>query len=257
VGAYDEAPLWSAAFGLLLLEEVPLGPLPMRVLDLACGTGFPAIELAQRLGPTSVVHAVDIWTAALERARFKAGALGVNNIVFHTASAAELPFKDGEFDLITSNLGINNFDRRDAVVQECKRVLRPGGKLVFTTNLVGHMAEFYAIFREVLRDLDDPAAIAALDAQEQTRMTLAGTQALLTGGGFEIEKIEQRTLKMRFANGTALFTHTFVKLAFLDGWQSVAPTQHLEQRLNAIAAERGGLDLTVPMLAVRAKSPEK
>lgn len=229
----------------------------MRALDLGCGTGFPSIELAQRLGPTSVVHAVDLWTAALERARFKAFVLGVSNVVFHNANAAALPFGDNEFDLITSNLRINNFDRRNAVVQECKRVLRSGGKLVFTTNLVGHMAEFYEIFREVLRESADTAGLDALDAQEQTRMTLAGTQALLTGGGFEIEKIEQRTLQMRFANGTALFAHAFVKLAFLEGWQSVGPTQRLEQRLNEQAAKSGGLNLTIPMLAVRAKSPEK
>ena len=49
VSAYDELPLWSAMAGLLLLEHVPLRP-DMVVLDIGCGTGFPALELAERLG---------------------------------------------------------------------------------------------------------------------------------------------------------------------------------------------------------------
>jgi SAM-dependent methyltransferase len=48
---YDELPLWSAPFGQLLLEHVPFRR-GMRVVDLACGTGFPLFELAQRLGAT-------------------------------------------------------------------------------------------------------------------------------------------------------------------------------------------------------------
>src|SRR5258708_31031905 len=64
--AYDELRLWSAPFGQLLLEHVPLRR-GMRVLDLACGTGFPLLELAPRLGPTGVAVGVDPWRAALLR----------------------------------------------------------------------------------------------------------------------------------------------------------------------------------------------
>ena len=49
IAAYDELPLWSAMFGLLLLEEVPLANVT-NALDVGCGTGFPLIELAERLG---------------------------------------------------------------------------------------------------------------------------------------------------------------------------------------------------------------
>ena len=48
--AYDELPLWSAPFGLKLLEVVALRP-GIVALDIGCGTGFPVLELAQRLGP--------------------------------------------------------------------------------------------------------------------------------------------------------------------------------------------------------------
>ena len=66
VAAYDELPLWSAMFGLLLLEHVPLANV-RHALDVGCGTGFPLIELAERLGPGAIVHGIDPWKAGLAR----------------------------------------------------------------------------------------------------------------------------------------------------------------------------------------------
>ena len=60
---YDELPLWSAPFGLLLLQYVPLRA-GVRVLDVGAGTGFLSIELAQRCSSDSEIVAVDPWGAA-------------------------------------------------------------------------------------------------------------------------------------------------------------------------------------------------
>jgi arsenite methyltransferase len=70
VATYDELPLWSAMFGLLLLEHAPLKNVSLA-LDVGCGTGFPLIELAERLGPDAHVHGIDPWSAALTRAKDK------------------------------------------------------------------------------------------------------------------------------------------------------------------------------------------
>ena len=113
VSAYDELPLWSAMFGLLLLAHLPLRR-HTTVLDVGHGTGFPAIELAERLGSTCRVHGIDRWGMALNRARHKAQVRGVENVRLWQGDAAAMPFRDGEFDLVVSNLGINNFSDRDA-----------------------------------------------------------------------------------------------------------------------------------------------
>jgi hypothetical protein len=55
VSIIDELPLWSAPFGLKLLDIINLKH-SMKVLDIGCGLGFPLIEIAQRLGETS-----EIW----------------------------------------------------------------------------------------------------------------------------------------------------------------------------------------------------
>ena len=61
---YDELPLWSAPFGLLLLDRVPLRP-GLTVLDVGAGTGFLTLELAQRCGLQTTVIAVDPWAAGM------------------------------------------------------------------------------------------------------------------------------------------------------------------------------------------------
>jgi SAM-dependent methyltransferase len=74
VSIIDELPLWSAPFGLQLLDTVELKP-HINALDVGCGLGFPLIELAQRLGVSSKVYGIDPWKRALERAHVKIGKL--------------------------------------------------------------------------------------------------------------------------------------------------------------------------------------
>ena len=60
VSIVDELPLWAAPFGLKLLDKMKIGK-GLKVLDIGCGTGFPFIEIAQRLGTSSSVFAIDPW----------------------------------------------------------------------------------------------------------------------------------------------------------------------------------------------------
>ncbi|HTX88990.1 MAG TPA: class I SAM-dependent methyltransferase, partial [Bacteroidales bacterium] len=55
---YDELPLWSAPFGLTLLETVRLRK-NINILDIGSGGGFPMLELAERSGPSCRVYGVD------------------------------------------------------------------------------------------------------------------------------------------------------------------------------------------------------
>ena len=67
---YDEMPLWSSPFGLLLLDNFPLGEYA-NYLDIGCGTGFPLLEIAQRLGENCKSTGIDPWTEAVKRVKNK------------------------------------------------------------------------------------------------------------------------------------------------------------------------------------------
>ena len=62
---------------------------------------------------------------------------------------------------------------------------------------------------------------------------------------------------MRFADGSSLLRHHFIRLGFVQGWKSIVTIdslqktfEALERRLNAVAEERGELTLTIPMACV-------
>jgi arsenite methyltransferase len=259
VSAYDEVALWSAMFGVLLLDEVPLRGV-RRALDVGCGTGFPLIELAERLGPAAAVDGIDPWGAALARVAEKARVRGLTNVTVHEGSAVSMPFADGAFDLVVSNLGVNNFDDRAAAIRECRRVIRDGGTIALTTNLQGHMQEFYDVFAAVLRERGDDAALARMNEHVAHRATVPAVRALLGEGGFRVTRAVEREAKMRFADGTALLNHYFIKLGFLGGWKAVAGDAPVEvfalllERLNAHAQRHGELSLTIPMAYVEGEA---
>jgi SAM-dependent methyltransferase len=256
VDVYDDLPIWSAMAGQLLLRNLPFDP-KLRVLDVGCGTGFPAVELAQRLGPAAQVTGIDTWAAAVVRARRKAKVWDVGNVTFIDGDATSMPFSLNSFDLIVSNLGLNNFEDPASALAECCRVIRPGGRVALATNLQGTMAEFYEIFRTVV---GEPAA-RELDAHVARRATIPGTFALLTQAGFEPVRSADETTVMRFANGTALLQHSFIRLGFLPAWRDLVgetEREHVFGRLRAAldshAANRGGLELSVPMAYIEART---
>lgn len=255
--AYDELPLWSAMFGLLLLDEVPLARVAVA-LDVGCGTGFPLIELAERLGSGTHVHGVDPWSAGMKRAAEKIAERSTRNVTLHDSSATAMPFADGTFDLIVSNLGLNNFDDRAGAMQECRRVSKSGAIVALTTNLQGHMKEFYAIFDQVLDAAGDPDARRRLRTHVEHRATVAGVRELLENNGFSLTRVVERTSYLRFATGSALLRHHFIKLGFLDAWKKIVPGREtemflrLQQQLDDVARRRGELLLTIPMAYVEA-----
>jgi SAM-dependent methyltransferase len=169
-----------------------------------------------------------------------------------------MPFPDEMFDLVVSNLGINNFDDRAGSMRECRRVSKPGAVLAMTTNLRGHMKEFYTVFDEVLDAAGDAEARLRLREHVDHRATVSGVRELLGNNGFSVARVVERTGHMRFASGTALLRHHFIKLGFLDAWKKVVPGREtemflrLQQRLDDDAGRRGELRLTIPMAYVEA-----
>src|SRR5438034_10401215 len=101
----------------------------MQVLDLASGTGEPAITLASRIGPEGHVIALDLSPELLQIAEERAGERDLTNLTTRQADANNLPFPDQSFDLVTSRFGVMFLDE-DALREAC-RVLRPSSRACF------------------------------------------------------------------------------------------------------------------------------
>jgi demethylmenaquinone methyltransferase / 2-methoxy-6-polyprenyl-1,4-benzoquinol methylase len=119
------------------------------VLDVCCGTGDLAFELARRVSPGGRIVGCDFSEPMLDLAREKAEKANIESVRFEWADALQLPYDAGRFDAVTVGFGVRNFADRDKGLREMARVLRPGGRLVvleFTTPRRPPFSTFYSLW---------------------------------------------------------------------------------------------------------------
>lgn len=118
------------------------------VLDVCCGTGDLAFELAGRVSPGGHVVGCDFSEQMLDLAREKAAERGAP-VRFEWADALRLPYDAERFDAVTVGFGVRNFADRERGLREMARVLKPGGRLVvleFTAPRRPPFSTFYSLW---------------------------------------------------------------------------------------------------------------
>jgi len=103
---------------------------PGAVLETAAGSGVVARALAPRLGAQARYVATDLNQPMLDHAAARQGADG--RIEWRQADALDLPFEDASFDIVCCQFGAMFFPDRAAGYAEARRVLRPGGRFIFS-----------------------------------------------------------------------------------------------------------------------------
>jgi arsenite methyltransferase len=257
VNVYDDLPLWSAPFGLALLETVRMRR-GMVALDVGSGAGFPLVELAQRLGADSQVIGLDPWTGGFARIHQKLRAWNVPNVRLIEGRAESIPLDDASVDLVISNNGFNNVQDPERALAECWRVGKPGAQMVFTFNLPESMIEVYRTLEQILRDHDDADSITRLREHIYAKRKLVAWWVdKAQRAGFTVTSVVQREFTWRFSSSQALFDHGFWRLAFIPSWQELVPPARrakifaeLQKQLDHQAALADGLTLTIPYACV-------
>jgi SAM-dependent methyltransferase len=126
---YDRylVPLMFASYAEVVADRAK-GLLPRRILETAAGTGV-VTEAMARIMPSGVaITATDLHQAMIERGKVRPGMERVN---WQQADAMKLPFHNGSFDLIVCQFGIMFFPDKRTALDECFRVLMPGGTYLF------------------------------------------------------------------------------------------------------------------------------
>lgn len=106
------------------------------LLDVACGSGGPTSRIARLTGCSVVGVDVHEDAIAAARARAEAESLGDRARFEHLDASQPLPFEAGAFDGVICVDAVNHLAGREQVFREWARVLRPGGRLVFTDPIV-------------------------------------------------------------------------------------------------------------------------
>jgi ubiquinone/menaquinone biosynthesis C-methylase UbiE len=163
----------------------------MRVLDLACGTGEPAISLGGEVGSAGRVAAIDLNGELLQVARGRAAQRGFDHLSFQQADAHALPFAGASFDLVTSRFGVMFFRDAGAALAEARRVLRPGGRIALLAWGPFEQPYFLSTIGVVMRHVPGPTLKP--DAPNMFRFSQAGSlSAALRQAGFQ--RVEERTV---------------------------------------------------------------
>jgi SAM-dependent methyltransferase len=102
---------------------------PQHVLEIAAGTGVLTRAMLRALRPSVEIIATDVNPAMLEQA---AAHTLPRPVAFQQADAMELPFDDQTFDVVVIQFGVMFFLDKPKAMSEARRVLRPGGAMIFS-----------------------------------------------------------------------------------------------------------------------------
>jgi demethylmenaquinone methyltransferase / 2-methoxy-6-polyprenyl-1,4-benzoquinol methylase len=118
-------------------------------LDICCGTGDFAFELAARVTPGGHVVGCDFSEPMLDLAREKAAGRQADGVRFEWADALALPYDGERFDAVTVGFGVRNLADLDRGLLEMARVLKPGGRAVIleiTQPTRPPLSVFYSLY---------------------------------------------------------------------------------------------------------------
>lgn len=128
-----------------------------RILDAACGTGLPSIELAQRVRPGGRVVATDVSEVMLAAARRKSAEAGVTEIEHRQMAVEALALPDASFDTVTCSFGLIYCPDPVKGASELRRVLEPGGRLALSAwETPDHNKFFTTLFGTIGKFLGGP-----------------------------------------------------------------------------------------------------
>ncbi|MFC2113058.1 class I SAM-dependent methyltransferase [Bacteroidota bacterium] len=249
----EELPYWSTPSGLEIMNSVQLKP-NLKVLDTGSGSGYQMIELAQRLGNSSMVFGMEQEDEILERIIQISEKYQLNNIEAIKGNIDRLPFGDHYFDLIVSNIGIRNIDNFDLFFEECKRVAKPTAQLIISLHLQDAIMEFYNAMEEVLKSQNMLYEIETMKEHIHSRYkSLKSVEHILHSAGFLISEIKLHKFSMTFLDGTTFFNHRLIRNVFLPEWTTLFEKKvhkdifkAIELKINHLSSSANGFKISVP-----------
>ncbi|WP_106477238.1 malonyl-ACP O-methyltransferase BioC [Phytohalomonas tamaricis] len=141
---YDDAAHLQRTIGHALMERLPVGLAPARVLDVGCGTGYFTRQLAERF-PGAAMLGLDLAHGMLTHARQHTS----EATTWLQGDAERLPLAAESMGLVFSSLAVQWCAGLDVFLAEAARVLRPGGWLAFTTLGDGTLHELKALWQDI------------------------------------------------------------------------------------------------------------
>jgi ubiquinone/menaquinone biosynthesis C-methylase UbiE len=247
------APEWRDRFDTLVNESIQF-PVEGRFLDVNCGTGEHAIELADQLKDKGEVIGVDPSEELISLARAKAQIKKEKNVTFDKADPAHLTFADNEFDVVIGDASMTHVNQIGEMLSEMVRVARSNGKVILKLTTHGSFDEFFSIYWEALHDVGIADSVwGSLEQLIKERWTLTDAEQEVERSGLRNVESFTRKEEFQFESSDEFLKSPLIADLFLSDWIKIAPQQNREEILKQIASiidrERKGTPFEVSIKA--------
>lgn len=227
-------PDWRDRFDTLINKSMKL-PLDVRILDVNCGTGAHALELAERRKGRSEVIGVDPSAERIALARAKALVKKIDNVRFEQSVAADLPFDSHEFGAVIGDASMLHADEIEEVFAEMVRVVQPEGRVVLKLTTRGSFDEFFSIYWEALLEVGMADEVwTALEGLINERLTVSSAERMAEQLG--LLKVESFINREEFSYETAedFLEAPLITDNFLSEWLEIVPEETRDEVRNNI-----------------------
>jgi SAM-dependent methyltransferase len=239
---------WSTPFSESLLEHLDLKP-GLSILDIACGHGIPAFYLAEQVGQTGQILAIDASQGQIARARAIQGR-HLPWLQFQCLDMQALPLNLPLYDRITGNLSVMFFrPNRFEVLRGLVDHVKPGGQIVLTFPSLG-------TFDSIWNRIDQEMASRGLNTERkkleeyvQERPSANDCVGWLRSLRLDLIKVTESPLEIVSGPGAEFLYHPLLRGGFLDDAYECFENQQLANDVMKVVSE--DLQSFTPLIARR------
>lgn len=246
--ALPENDPWSTQFAKTLLHHLDIFP-GASILDVAAGGGIPAFYLAEQVGPTGRMLAIDINPGAVQRGR-STQKHHLPWLEFKVANMKELPPGLPQFDRITGNLSFMFFrPDRFTALKQLVSFLKPGGQIVLTFPSLGTFDSLWDRVKREMTDRNLTKEALALDEYIHERPSADQARQWLHELGMERVEVSEQALEIETGSGIDFLCHPLLRGGFLEDVYECFEDQVLAEEFMTVISH--DIPSFTPLLAQR------
>jgi ubiquinone/menaquinone biosynthesis C-methylase UbiE len=224
------APVWREAFDQMVDDEIEL-PKEGRFLDVGCGAGGYAIDLAIRGGANTEVVGIDPSPERLALARGKAEVKKLDRVEFRQGEMRSLELPDDEFDLVIGDASMSAPSEIGPALAELKRVAAKGATVVLKLTTRGSFDEFFSIYWESLYNLGLLDYSTQLEGLITERLTVSDAEEIANDVGLKDVRAVTGKERFDYKDGKEFFESPLIENFFLSDWMAILPDEETRQKV--------------------------